>query len=249
MTLEEVTTPRRNSQVLSEGELRLASLAAFIADSEGRGSKFPFVLDDPISSLDHAYEEAVARRLAALAKQRQVIVFTHRLSLLEYLENSGKRANVTVDVVSLSRYRMGEVGDLPIDLQSTSKAVNGLSNERLEAARKAFGVDDASYEVLAKALCRDIRVLLERVVEQDLLNGVVRRFSREIHTKGKIQALAKIEDEDCKAIDDLATKYSIHEHSQPDEAPIPLPRPEEIAADLVSLSRLIDKLRRRNAAS
>jgi ABC-type transport system involved in cytochrome c biogenesis ATPase subunit len=246
MTLERATTATRSTQVLSEGELRLASLAAFVADSEGRGARTPFVLDDPISSLDHTYEEAVARRIVALAQGRQVIVFTHRLSLLEYIRTQSEKTGLEIDVVSLSRYGVGEVGELPIDLQSTSKAVNGLANDRLAGAKKVFGQDDTNYEVAAKALCRDIRVLLERVVEQDLLNGVVRRFNREVHTKGKIHALARIEDVDCRAIDDLITKYSIYEHSQPEEAPVPPPNPDEVEADLVRVSGLVDKLRRRN---
>jgi len=248
MTLDRATTATRNAQVLSEGELRMASLAAFVADSEGRGARTPFVLDDPISSLDHMYEEAVARRIVALAQGRQVIVFTHRLSLLEYIRTQSERTSLRIDVVSLSRYGVGEVVELPIDLQSTSKAANGLANERLAAARKLFGHDDTNYEVAAKALCRDIRVLLERVVEQDLLNGVIRRFNREVHTKGKIHALARIEDVDCSSIDDLVTKYSVYEHSQPEEAPVAPPNPGELEADLAKVSGLIEKLRRRNRA-
>ncbi len=36
-------------------------------------------------------------------------------------------------------------------------------------------------------------------------------------------------------IDELMTKYSRYEHSQPDEAPVQLPDPEEITADLTRL--------------
>jgi hypothetical protein len=36
-------------------------------------------------------------------------------------------------------------------------------------------------------------------------------------------------------IDELMTKYSRYEHSQPNEAPVPLPEPDEIADDLTRL--------------
>ncbi|MFC0571556.1 AAA family ATPase [Paraburkholderia solisilvae] len=68
--------------VLSEGESRIVALAAFLADITGSGQSTPFVFDDPISSLDQEFEERVADRLVELSRTRQVIVFTHRLSLL-----------------------------------------------------------------------------------------------------------------------------------------------------------------------
>ena len=80
-----------------------------------------------------------------------------------------------------------------------------------------------------------MRILLERLVEDTLLNEVVRRFRRAVHTQNKIGSLAKINPEDCHMIDELMTKYSRYEHSQPDEAPVLLPEPNEIAADLTRL--------------
>ena len=52
---------------------------------------------------------------------------------------------------------------------------------------------------------------------------------------GKICNLAKISEEDCKYFDDLMTKYSKYEHSQPLEAPVPLPEPDEFEADFNKL--------------
>jgi hypothetical protein len=80
-----------------------------------------------------------------------------------------------------------------------------------------------------------VRILVERLVEDTLLNEVVRRFRRAVHTQNKIGGLAKIKPEDCQMIDELMTKYSRYEHSQPDEAPVPLPEPDDIAADLTRL--------------
>jgi ABC-type Mn2+/Zn2+ transport system ATPase subunit len=63
--------------VLSEGEYRIVSLAAFLADVGGKDFSAPFVFDDPISSLDQDFEEAVVQRLVELSQERQVIIFTH----------------------------------------------------------------------------------------------------------------------------------------------------------------------------
>ncbi len=68
--------------VLSEGEQRIVSLAAFLADITSKPNSAPLIFDDPISSLDQIYEEHAAKRLVDLSEERQVIVFTHRLSLL-----------------------------------------------------------------------------------------------------------------------------------------------------------------------
>lgn len=234
------------SDILSEGEFRIVSFAAFLADTEGREANTPFVFDDPISSLDHVFEEASARRLAKLAETRQVIVFTHRLSLVGLLEKYAKGCGIKTSTICLSKYTTGDIAELPIDLKKTDKSVNFLLNERLTAARGALEQGDAVYEEKAKSLCRDIRVLLERIVEKNLVNEVVCRFSPEIQTKGKIGALAKITEEDCRFIDDYMTKYSRDKHSQPEETPFAFPKPDEIEDDLKKIRVFITTLKDRN---
>ena len=54
--------------ILSEGERRIISLAAFLADVSDKPGAAPFVFDDPISSLDNDFEWHVACRLVELAK-------------------------------------------------------------------------------------------------------------------------------------------------------------------------------------
>jgi len=46
-------------------------------------------------------------------------------------------------------------------------------------------------------------------------------------------------------LDGLVTKYSKHEHAQPDEAPVPLPQPEELKADLEKLGSWLDQFKKR----
>jgi hypothetical protein len=49
---------------------------------------------------------------------------------------------------------------------------------------------------------------------------------------GRIQKLAKINAADCALTDEMTTKYSKYEHSQPLEAAVPLPTPDEPDDDL-----------------
>jgi DNA repair exonuclease SbcCD ATPase subunit len=47
--------------ILSDGEKRIVSLAAFLADVTGYTASTPFIFDDPISSLDQEFEEKTIR--------------------------------------------------------------------------------------------------------------------------------------------------------------------------------------------
>jgi len=75
-------------------------------------------------------------------------------------------------------------------------------------------------------------MLFERLIENDLLSDVVQRFRRAVNTMNKIDNLAKISASDCKLFDDLMSKYSRYEHSQPKETPIALPEPDDLQQDI-----------------
>ena len=236
------------SEVLSEGEFRMVSLAAFLADVEARRDRAPFVFDDPISSLDHVFEEATARRLVKLSKSRQVIVFTHRLSLVEYLENAAKKAGIDpLSIVTLRRehWGPGAPGELSINHMKPEGALDRLSQRLRQAKEVLEKTGREAYEDLAKSICSDFRTAIDCTIEKKLLNAVIKRYSREIQTKGKIQDLAKITASDCTFFDDLMTKYSVYEHSQPTETPATSPEPDDIAADLLSVKAWISEFKGR----
>ncbi|MGI2038327.1 AAA family ATPase [Shewanella frigidimarina] len=229
--------------VLSEGEQRIVSLASFLADVTSKPNSAPFIFDDPISSLDQTYEEHVAKRLIALSEGRQVIVFTHRLSLLGQLLNHG---DADYRHIRREPWGSGEHGDLPLFAKKPIKAVNDLKNKRLSAARKVLEQDGyESYYPLAKAICSDFRILLERIVEFELLADVVTRHRREINTKGKIHKLAKITLEDCQLIEQLMGDFSCFEHSQSDELPVDIPEPAILDAAMAKVIDWYDKFNKR----
>jgi energy-coupling factor transporter ATP-binding protein EcfA2 len=219
--------------VLSEGEQRIVSLASFLADVTSKPNSAPFIFDDPISSLDQTYEEHVAKRLIALSEGRQVIVFTHRLSLLGQLLNHG---DADYRHIRREPWGSGEHGDLPLFAKKPINAVKDLKNKKLSAARKVLEQDGyESYYPLAKAICSDFRILLERIVEFELLADVVTRHRREVHTKGKLHQLAKITQEDCELIELLMNDFSCFEHSQSDEFPVEIPEPDLLDAALAKV--------------
>ena len=239
----------RLPEVLSGGEFRIVSLADFLADVEGRDNKTPFIFDDPISSLDQDFEEATVKRLVGLSAKRQVIVFTHRLSMLALLQAETDKQGVSCHVVGLSneQWGAGEPSDSPLHAQKPRDAVKTLLNDRIPKARKALESSSGEYEIHAKAVCSEMRKVMERVVQSVLLDDIVNPFRRDIHTL-KIRNLSRIAPGDCALLDGLVTKYSRHEHAQPDETPVPLPLPNELKADLDELGSWLDEFKKRPLA-
>lgn len=218
-------------KVLSEGERRVIALAAYLADLTEKPNNAPFIFDDPISSLDQTWEERTIDRLVQLSETRQVIVFTHRLSFMGLI---GEKADEITSIhIRQEPWGAGETGDVPLYGKKPEAALKDLLNGRVQQARNAFQEHGAvAYYPLGKSICSDFRILLERMVEFVLLADVIQRHRRAVNTLGKIKNLVKITTTDCGLIEELMTKYSSHEHSQSSEAPVELPEPDELKADI-----------------
>jgi len=240
--------------VLSEGERRVISLAAFLADVSDRPGSAPFIFDDPISSLDHEFEWHVAKRLVELAKSRQVIILTHRLSLYGVIEDLAKKEG---DLWKKQHHKSiciesfdGAAGH-PADQEvwnANTKSANNILLARLEVAYKAGQEHGAmAYRGLAQGICSDFRKLIERSVEEDLFNGVVIRHRRGIQTDGRLPYVQDITPDDCKLIEGLMTKYSCYEHSQSTEMPAFIPEYRELKEDISTLKDWRDNLKTRRA--
>jgi hypothetical protein len=232
--------------VLSEGESRIVGLATFLADVAVSGSKTPFVFDDPISSLDQEFEERVVTRLIELAAERQVIVFTHRLSLLTLITESvdaiekrakaaGEKPPVSCRTVALRR--MGAHVGIPTETSLQEKKVESaltrLLDHRIPSIRKRQTTGDfEAYANELKSACSDFRILIERAVETELLDSVVVRFRRSVRTLNGFNRLARIGIDDCILLDNFMGKYSCYEHSQSPELPVAVPDVEDVASDI-----------------
>ena len=255
LTLVGAKGPRPPEQILSEGETRIVALAAFLADITGSNQVAPFIFDDPISSLDQDFEERVVARLVDLAQTRQVIIFTHRLSLVTLLESVVKKVKEHPDIPDIAfsvqtlRRLEKTSGILTGQSARDSKpktAINKLLNESLARLKKYQTEGDAeSYDLMVKSVCSDFRIIVERTVEVVMLNSVVLRFRREVMTKGLLRQLSNITQGDCDLIDDLMTRYSVYEHSQADDLPAVPPELAQLETDMQSLADWIEAYAKR----
>ena len=231
--------------ILSEGEQRIIALAAFFADATGREERTPIIIDDPISSLDLNYEESATKRIVEIAKSRQVIVFTHRISLLVGMSEVCKAKGVPMNEIHIRSTARGK--GLPDfkDLYhgKLGAQLNGLK-ERVHEAKKK-DIDSEEYADCIGRICQQFRICVERSVEDVLLLGMVRRFDRRIMTNNKVMKLTAITEEDCKIIDDMMGKYSFSEHSQPADSLVLQYSIDEIEQDISSFSQWIAQYNKR----
>ena len=225
-------TSAKPEDILSEGEQRIVALAAFFADATGRDALSPVIIDDPISSLDCNYEEYATKRIVEMAQTRQVIVFTHRLSLLVGLSTCCSKASVAFKECHI---RAGiQYKGLP-DFEDLyhgkiKNQLNGILNTIAQIKKKDENSED--YQNAIDAVHKKFRILVERSVEDVLILSTVRRFDKQIRTQGIIKKLANIKVEDCEIIESMMTKYSYFEHSQPQDSATVIVDIEDLQKDI-----------------
>ena len=137
--------------VMSQGELHALGLALFLPRATSPDSPFRFiVIDDPVQSMDPAKVEGLARLLAWVGTDRQVVVFTHddrlpeairRLQLpaliWEVTRREGSVVELTKNDDPVSRYvddarALARTAELPEDARAV--VVAGFCRSALEAA-------------------------------------------------------------------------------------------------------------------
>jgi energy-coupling factor transporter ATP-binding protein EcfA2 len=242
------TTGSGPNHVLSEGEQRIVSLAAFLADSETNSHKTPFVFDDPISSLDYEFEKACVSRLIELSKTRQVIIFTHRLSLVSMVVDS---PDAESEEISIRSYQgvCGQPSTIKPYSGKPDKGLNVLIEKHQKAAKifEEHGYD--AYEPLGRANCSEFRTIVEKSVETVLLDEIVLRFRKSVMTgdkkNNKLSKLLRIQHSDCDLIEEMMTKYSGFMHSHSDDFPIEVPPPDLVAGDLKRMAEWYTDFKKR----
>ncbi len=236
-------------RVVSEGEQRCLSIAAFFAELSTADDSSGIVFDDPVSSLDYKWREGVACRLVEEAKTRQVIVFTHDVVFLLLLKQFAKELTVTQLDQHVQQLPKGAgvcVEELPWVAMPVKKKIGHLKNEWQAADKLLRDGHQAAYEKDAQFLYGLLRGAWERALEEVLLEGVIERYRPGVQTQ-QIIKIADITAEDCRILDAAMSKCSkwLPGHDQAAAARAAVPEPAELKADIDALENWVAAIRRR----
>ena len=236
-------------KVVSEGEQRCLSIAAFFAELSTADDPSSIVFDDPVSSLDYRWREGVARRLVEEAKTRQIIVFTHDVVFLLVLNQfAGEEGVVKLDqhVRQLSNGAGVCAEELPWVALKVSKRIGHLRKLFQDAEKLHREGHQAAYEKEASLIYGYLREAWERGLEEVLLSGVVERYRPSVQTQ-QVALISDITEEDCKALVTAMTKCSkwLPGHDQAAAAPADIPEPSSLWADIDALENWLTAIRNR----
>lgn len=185
-------------EVLSEGEQTALGLAGLFTEINFDSSGSALVLDDPITSLDHGRREKVAKRIAAIAAQRQVIIFTHDLTFLGDLVRAADEESVALQERSIVK-RNGVPGTVlethPWKAKDAKKRIGDLRQELAKLKRDQSGLSQEDYDNRVQLWAGKLSETWERIVRNDVVGKVVDRGTTEVRPK-MVKLLAQISAED-----------------------------------------------------
>lgn len=240
LNLNDCKLPKaKTKDIISEGEFKAVALAEFFTDITLSQTNSGIIFDDPVTSLDHKIRDKVAEKIIELAKQRQVIVFTHDIYLLVNLLDMGNRQGIRMhSEQQLLRADWGAgvcVQDSPWESASVSKRI-GKINALIQEATPKYKEGPTKYEPFASNLCLKMRQTVERALEDILIAGVVQRYRKNVQIT-QVKSLTKIEEPDCKLIEHYWDKYSKPLHDHREGNPVTWPSPVDIAKDAEQLRK------------
>lgn len=168
-----MTGKHKPSKVLSEGEQKVLALADFLAEARLVGITAPVIFDDPVSSLDHRRINEVAQRIARLAEDTQVIVFTHDILFATTLLALFEKSKRCVYFQITDDDGKGKVTRATGPRWDTLNGIKGKINGTIQAAKQ---VDGEARDALVRVGYGWLRSWCEVFTETELLQGVTQRY-------------------------------------------------------------------------
>lgn len=235
------------AEIASEGEHRCIALAVFLAELSQASHRSALVFDDPVSSLDHKRRDAIAARLAKEAKQRQVIVFTHDLAFVCDLQTRARDEAVDIHYqhVEWLASAPGRVLHGLLWDAKTCKEQMKMLNEQVGKADKAHREQgQTEYCAVAIPVVSRVRGACERIIEEHLLNNVIRRHDSKISV-GHMEAVSVVTLDQYKTVHRIWRDCSniIDAHATSRSGPVNVPLPNDIKNWVSTLETVIEKVK------
>jgi len=251
--LLDLPTANRIDEILSEGEQRAIALGSFFAELALSNHTCGIVFDDPVSSLDHWRRRDVARRLVKEAKIRQVVVFTHDTSFLGQLCDEIESAGIP-NSMSFLEWRDGFPGcvsdGLPWDHQGYKERINLLEQAHSKLAKVWPAYPGEKENDAMRYLYDRLRATLERVIQDVVFNGVVKRYRDWIRVdsleevvgfdQAEYEEISKLHKRSCDVV-------MAHDPSSAKAAPVPTAT--DLGNDITALKAVIEAIKIRRKAS
>jgi energy-coupling factor transporter ATP-binding protein EcfA2 len=186
--------------VLSEGEQTALGLAGFFTEATFDESKSALIFDDPVTSLDHVRRDKVAARLAQLAHDRQVIVFTHDVSFVVDLARAAAEEGVSLAERSIER-RGNQPGvcltAFPWKAKDFNSRINDLRVGLQKLTKDWPELETSVYEERVASWAGKLSELWERCLSTEIIDQIFDRGKSEVRV-AKFRLLAGITKDDDK---------------------------------------------------
>lgn len=164
--------------VLSEGEQTALSLAGFLTEVESDLTSSAVVFDDPVTSLDHVYQERLARRIVKLSTHRQVIIFTHDVAFVLDIKRAAQTVSAKLEERWIDKHEshIGRVCEgSPWDSKTVGQRIDKLERELAKVRKISFQEAPEAYQKAVRSWYSDLRTVWERALEEVVIGPVLVR--------------------------------------------------------------------------
>lgn len=236
-------------QILSEGEQTALGLAGYFTEAHFDDSKSALVLDDPVTSLDHIRRGRVAHRLAALAQDRQVIVFTHDVAFVGDLRRAADEEQVGFTERGVQRRGDKTPGLLtdqhPWKAKDVPRRFDELAQQlaRIKRDRASWGQD--VYEKECSDWAGKLSETWERLINLEIVYAVVDRGTSEVRPK-MFKLLVRITDQDDREFQQSYGRISgwVRRHDKSPSTNYVAPEPAELEQELAFVKTWFDRVKK-----
>lgn len=248
--LLELPASKALDEILSEGEQRAIALGSFLAELSLANHSCGIIFDDPVSSLDHWRRKKVAQRLAAEAKRRQVIIFTHDTSFLGQLRDEIEKHKLDHKIQFMEwegKYSGHISNGLPWGHSTYLERIDALEKRH----RDLMNIPWPTYPNDREAgqmygAYNHLRSAIERVIQDVVFCGVVQRYRDWINIKN-LKKVVGFEESEYAEIDRLYQRCNdlVDAHDPSSAKNDPVPSVTELGKDIDDLKTVIETIQMR----